>query len=122
LHKLIKESSSLSASERALLLESSELLEDAYRNVAMQGDSEVPEDAEEEVDYHYICFVCSSENNHVYELDGDRIGPIDRGVLVNEYEDMLGQGMLAHIRTFMRRYEHENTNFNLMALVTTGAN
>ena len=122
MHKLIKESPSLSASERALLLESSELLEDAYRNVAMQGDSEVPEDAEEEVDYHYICFVCSSENNHVYELDGDRIGPIDRGVLVDEYGDMLGQGMLAHIRTFMKRYEHENTNFNLMALVTTGEN
>lgn len=122
MHKLIKESPTLSENGRALVLENSEFLEDAYRNIAMQGDSEVPEDAKEEVDYHYICFVCSSENNHVYELDGDRIGPVDRGVLNDKDEDMLGQGMLAHIRTFMRRYEHENTSFNLMALVTTGEN
>lgn len=30
---------------------------------------------------------------------------------------MLGEGMLAHIKTFMKRYEHENMSFNLMSLV-----
>lgn len=119
LHKLVKESSSLSANERALLLENSDFLEEAYRNIAIQGDSAVPEDAEEEVDYHYICFVSSSENNHVYELDGDRQGPVDRGTVIARDEDMLGQGMLAHIRTFIRRYQHENIGFNLMALVVS---
>lgn len=29
---------------------------------------------------------------------------------------MMGEGMLAHIRAFMRRYEHENMSFNPMAL------
>jgi ubiquitin carboxyl-terminal hydrolase L3 len=118
LHTLITTSPTLSTSDRALMLENSESLETAYRTVAIQGDSEVPEDAEAEVDYHYICFARSSENNHVFQLDGDRSGPIDRGVLVSQDEDMLGEGMLDHIRAFMKRYEHENMSFNLMALVT----
>jgi len=119
LHKLIKESSSLSVNERALLLENSDFLEEAYRNIAMQGDSAVPEHVEEEVDYHYICFFSSSESNHVYELDGDRLGPVDRGTIIAQDEDMLGQGMLAYIRAFMRRYQHENIGFNLIALVVS---
>jgi ubiquitin carboxyl-terminal hydrolase L3 len=75
----------------------------------------VPDDPEEEVDYHYICFA-SGSNGHVYELDGDRNGPVDRGILLGDSEDMMGEGMLAYVRAFMRRYEHENMSFNLMAL------
>jgi len=100
------------------MLENSEFLEDAYRTVAMQGDSAVPDNPEDEVDFHYICFVRSIENQHVYELDGDRSGPVDIGLIMGEDEDMLGPGMLAHVKEFMRRYEHENIIFNLMALVT----
>jgi ubiquitin carboxyl-terminal hydrolase L3 len=120
LHKLVEESPSLPASEQTLLLEDSEFLEGAYRSVAIQGDSAVPEDAEAEVDYHYICFVCSDENHHVYQLDGDRIGPIDRGVLFPEGEDLLGEGMRLYLRSFTKRYEEENMSFNLMALVASG--
>lgn len=75
----------------------------------------MPNNPEEEVDYHYICFT-SASNGHVYELDGDRNGPVDRGVLLGDGEDMMGEGLLAHVRAFMRRYEHENMSFNLMAL------
>src|SRR4051812_9912095 len=105
--------------DRTRIIEESRPLEIAYRTVATQGDSEVPQDAEASVDYHYICFARSSETNHVYELDGDRIGPIDRGILIPENEDMLGEGVLEYIRTnFFQRYQHENSSFNLMALVT----
>lgn len=81
----------------------------------MEGDSAVPDDPEEEVDYHYICFT-SGSNGHIYELDGDRNGPVDRAVLLENGEDMIGGRMLEHIRAFMRIYEHENMRFNLMAL------
>jgi ubiquitin carboxyl-terminal hydrolase L3 len=75
----------------------------------------VPDDPEEEVDYHHICFA-SGSNGHVYELDGDRNGPVDRDVLLGDGGDMMGEDMLAHIRAFTRRYEHENMSFNLMVL------
>ena len=37
--------------------------------------------AEDEVDFHYVCFVKSSKTGHLYELGGDRKGPVDHGIL-----------------------------------------
>lgn len=56
------------------------------------------------------------------DLDEDRIKPVNRGRILLKREDMLGPRMLAYVRAFMNRYEHENTRFNLMALVTGAAN
>jgi hypothetical protein len=67
LDKLIKESGQLSTTDRAAILEHSDFLESAYRNVAMEGDSAVPDDSEEEVDYHYICFTLGS-NGHIVRV------------------------------------------------------
>jgi hypothetical protein len=90
LYKLIKESLSLLASKRVLLLEMSKFLEDIYYNIIMQGDFKVLKNAKEEVDYHYIYFVYLSENNYIYKLNSNRIRPINRGILVNKYKDILG--------------------------------
>lgn len=42
------------STERSRLLEENKELEDAYMEVARQGTSKVPEDAEAEVDFHYV--------------------------------------------------------------------
>lgn len=84
----------------------------------MQGDSSVPENPKNEVDFRYICFVKSNDNKHVYELDGDRDGPVDRGIIIADGEDMLGKGMLGHIKAFIGRYQHKNISCNLIALVS----
>jgi len=80
--------------------------------VATQGTSRVPDNAEDEVDFHYVCFVKSQKSGRLYELDGDRRGPIDRGP-VRPGDDIPG---LDIIRQYIER-EEGNTNFSLMALV-----
>jgi len=85
----------------------------------MLGDSTVPDNAEEEVDFHFVCFVKSPKNGHIYELDGDRKGPVDRGPLLAPDEDMLAEGGLDIVREFIQRENDVNFNFSLMALVFT---
>ena len=77
----------------------------------------MPDNAEEEVDFHFVCFVKSSKNGHIYELDGDRKGPVDRGILSRPDEDMLAEGCLNIVREFIQRENDVNFNFSLMALM-----
>lgn len=84
----------------------------------MQGQSAVPENAEDDVDYHYICFVKSQSTGHLYELDGDRKGPVDLGFLPPD-EDLLGSSVLRVVKDFIARENGQNPNFSLMALVAT---
>ncbi|KAK1834281.1 putative ubiquitin carboxyl-terminal hydrolase [Podospora conica] len=74
----------LQPDDRAAVLEQDEQLAATYKAVALKGDSEAPANPEDEVDFHYVCFVKSRKNGHLYELDGDRKGPIDRGPLDND--------------------------------------
>jgi ubiquitin carboxyl-terminal hydrolase L3 len=69
------------------------------------------------VDYHYICFVKSHSNGRLYQLDGDRKGPIDLGA-VPSGEDVLSNKYLDVIRKMITN-EDGNVNFSLMALVPT---
>lgn len=97
------------------MLEDDAELESAYRMVALQGDSEVPQNPEDEVDFHYVCFVRSHRDGHLYEMDGDREGPVDRGSLAAE-EDVLAERSLNVIRDFMKREDGLNASFNLLVL------
>lgn len=83
--------------------------------VALQGDSEVPANPEDDVDYHYVCFVKSHIDGHLYEMDGDRKGPVDRGPL-SPFEDVLAERGLNVIREFIQREEGKDTNFSLLVL------
>ncbi|KAH8745670.1 ubiquitin carboxyl-terminal hydrolase, family 1 [Diaporthe sp. PMI_573] len=112
--RLLKDCSSLPSTERSRLLEDSAELEEVYSKVARQGSSKVPEDAKDEVDYHYVCFVRSHKSGHLYELDGDRKGPRDTGLLL-ESDDVLVPEGLNLIRNYMNR-EERNENFGLLAL------
>lgn len=115
LSRLLETCKPLSPFDRAQVLEADEELESAYHLVALQGDSEVPESPEDEVDYHYICFVKSHKDGHLYEMDGDRKGPVDRGPLSPD-EDVLAEGSLAVVREFIEREEGKDTNFSLLVL------
>lgn len=84
----------------------------------MRGDSTVPEDAQEEVDYHYVCFV-KYRHSHILELDGDRKGPIDKGVLLKHDDDMLSESSMDVVREYIQREKGGNIGFSLMALVRT---
>lgn len=75
----------------------------------------MPTNAEDEVDFHYVCFVKSNINGHLYELDGDRKGPKDRGRLELN-EDVLSDGGRKAIREFIQREHGQNSNFSLLAL------
>lgn len=113
---LIKAGSPLTPDESSLVLENSTELENAYAEVAAQGTSTAPDDAHDEVDFHYVCFVKSYKSGRLYELDGDRKGPIDRGVVLGPEEDVLAPVGRDIIRQYMER-EGGATKFSLMALV-----
>ena len=36
----------------------------------------------EEVDFRFVCFVKSNKNSRIYELDGDRKCPTDKGIVL----------------------------------------
>lgn len=103
-----------SLEETALAIEDNEELERIYADAAQEGDSYATS-PELEVDRHYICFIKSHENGHVYQLDGDRQGPIDLGE-ASATEDVLSDMCLDVIRDMIAS-EGGNLNFGLMALV-----
>jgi ubiquitin carboxyl-terminal hydrolase L3 len=102
---------------RALALEASEDLEAAHTDAAKEGDTTVPTNAEDEVDFHYVCLVQSHKNNHLYEMDGRKKGPVCRAPLLNEDGDVMDGG-LNLVKEFIQREKGENLNFSLMALVS----
>lgn len=77
-----------------------------------------PLDAEAEVDFHFVCFVNSNKSARIFELDGDRKCPIDRGVLLASGDDMLSEGGLSILKKFIEQEGSGGAGFSLMALVT----
>lgn len=87
--------------DRADLLYNSQALERAHQGAASQGQSNVP-GAEDDIDLHYVCFI-KDDRNHLWELDGRRKGPLDRGV-IGEDEDVLSEKALnLGVRMFLKR-------------------
>lgn len=102
LDKLIKNAKPLKPLERADLLEETEALETAHQAAAQTGDTAAPA-AEDNVDLHFVCFVKSEKTGHLFELDGRRKGPLDRGQLAAE-DDVLSEVALDKgVRAFLKR-------------------
>lgn len=114
---LLEKGIPLAPEERALVLEGSPELETIHTTAALKGDTAPPEHAGDEVDGHYICFVQSSKDGHVYLLDGGRKGPLDVGITLKEGEDMLSEPALEAVRSLINLEDGKNLNFNLLALV-----
>lgn len=91
LEKLLAEAEPLDPLKRADLLYESKALESAHADAAKLGDTQAPE-AEDNVDLHFVAFVKGSDGR-LWELDGRRKGPLERGVL-GEDEDALSEKAL----------------------------
>ncbi|KAI0876664.1 ubiquitin carboxyl-terminal hydrolase, family 1, partial [Hypoxylon argillaceum] len=110
---LLEKCASLDPAACATMLENDTELESKYNAVAVIGDTEAPENAEEEVDFHYVCLVKSHTGNNLFILDGDRNGPVDRGLLAGD--DLLSDQGIGALKEFIR--DHDNGgHFSLLAL------
>lgn len=110
----------LQPEERARVLEDSAELEQAYAAVAAKGTSAAPDSAEDEVDFHYICFVRSDGDGCLYELDGDSKGPVAlEQVQPGEGGDILNTNTISHIKQYIDQGAG-NLGFSLLALVDRG--
>lgn len=117
LSHLLQEAIPLQPEQRAELLYNSTSLEAAHQTAAHGGETAAPP-AEDEIDLHYVCFV-KAKDGHLWELDGGRKGPLDRGLLGPE-EDVLSEKALdLGVRQFIRRETSANggeSRFSLIAL------
>ncbi|KAJ7443930.1 ubiquitin C-terminal hydrolase L3 [Mycena galericulata] len=114
---LLRAAIPLGPTERAAELKNSGGIARVY-NIAAQRGSSPPED---EVLGHYVCFVRSPRNGHIYELDGGKNGPVDHDVFLDGDRDMLSGG-LKLVRDFVQsRLNPANPHFHLMALVPATA-
>ncbi|KAL2111441.1 hypothetical protein VUR80DRAFT_10106 [Thermomyces stellatus] len=113
LDNLIKQAIPLPPAERSALLETNHDLAAAHRESASQGATEAP-DAEADVDLHYVCFV-KTDDGKLWELDGRRKGPIERGVLA-EGEDVLSETALREGPLKFLSREGADLRFSCVAL------
>lgn len=74
--------------DRAKVLEDSEAFEKAHAEAAAMGDTRPPTlEVHEHLGQHFVAFV-KGKDGHLWELEGSRKGPLDRGVLKDD-EDVL---------------------------------
>lgn len=84
-------------------------------NYGNQGQTEAPE-ADTTVNLHFITFV-KGKDNHLYELDGRRKGPVDLGESVADNNILNDQKLIDEVQFFMNNTDEENrNNFALMAI------
>ena len=100
----IQKSIPLGPRERALLLEDTEAFKTAHHNAASLGDTAAPS-MDVEVDLHYVCFVKSEKDGHLWEMDGSRKGPLDRGQLSDEEDVLSPKALEKGVRAFLKREE-----------------
>ncbi|GAM90177.1 hypothetical protein ANO11243_082170 [Dothideomycetidae sp. 11243] len=114
---LLKQAVPLKPNARADLLYESQALEAAHQGAASGGDTAAPS-AEDQVDLHYVCFV-KSQQGKLWEMDGRRIGPLERGKLAAD-EDVLSERALdLGVRSFLKREQQAGggeLRFSLIAL------
>ncbi len=83
----------LQMAERAQMLYDSQAFEDAHQSVAPMGDSACQGiDEVVRLGQHFVAFV-KGDDGHLWELEGGRKGPLDRGALVED-EDLLSPRVL----------------------------
>lgn len=95
-----------------------ELLEQTIQldnNYGAQGQTEAP-DASSNTEYHFITFV-KGKDNHIYELDGRRTGPVDLGLSTEDKHILNDEKVTQKIQFYMDLTEEsQRNNFALMAI------
>jgi ubiquitin carboxyl-terminal hydrolase L3 len=93
--------------ERAKVLEDSEAYEKAHQEAALLGDTRAPpDDLHEHTGQHFVAFV-KAKDGHLWELEGGRKGPLDRGLLAED-ADVLSPAALEKGLGRLMRIEAEN--------------
>lgn len=103
--------------ERAKVLEDSDAFEKAHAEAARLGDTAVPTPEAGHHLGHFVAFV-KGKDGHLWELEGDRKGPLDRGAL-KEDEDVLSPAAVEMGLGRLMRIESEkggNLRFSAIAL------
>lgn len=80
---IIEQAKNMSMDERIELLENSKELASVHESGASDGQTAAP-DREESIDLHFICFI--EVDQHLYELDGRKMFPINHGKSSNLVE------------------------------------
>jgi ubiquitin carboxyl-terminal hydrolase L3 len=120
LDKLVQAAIPAKPLERSKQLYDSDVLEICHKEAAGQGDSRVP-DASEPVLYGFTAFV-RGKDGHLWELEGRRKGPVDRGVLTED-EDILSERVLGlSVYPYINREKVIETRFSCTALVAAPNN
>ncbi|KNG46037.1 ubiquitin carboxyl-terminal hydrolase isozyme l3 [Stemphylium lycopersici] len=104
--------------ERARVLEDSEAFEKAHADAAKLGDTASPTPvSDEHTGQHFVAFVKAADG-HLWELEGSRMGPLDRGRLASD-EDVLSPAALEKGIERLMRIESEkggDLRFSVIAL------
>ena len=94
-------------------------MEKAHQGAASEGQSHAP-DATDDVELHFVCFV-KDEKNNLWEMDGRRKGPLNRGQLT-EAEDVLSEKALdLGPRKFLKREAETEAGELRFSLITLAA-
>lgn len=115
LDKLMQQAKPLKPEARARLLHDSDVLEAAHDAAAHNGQSFPPErgDCPPQA---FIAFVKGSDG-HLYELEGRRKGPIDRGLLPQDADMLSNEALDAGPLPFVRREEEAGGNCMFSCIV-----
>ncbi|KAF2827946.1 cysteine proteinase [Ophiobolus disseminans] len=107
LDRIRKDALPKSMFDRAKVLEDSDEFEKAHLEAAQLGDTATPTpEAKVHMGQHFVAFV-KAKDGHLWELEGDRKGPLDRGVLKDD-EDVLSPAALEKGLGRLMRIETEN--------------
>lgn len=120
LEKLVKDATPLGPIERADLVYNSQALERAHQSAAVEGQSAAP-DADDNIDLHYVCFV-KDENNNLWEMDGRRKGPLNRGPLGPDDDVLSEKALDLGVRKFLKREEEAGGGELRFSLITLAPN
>ncbi|PWY92897.1 cysteine proteinase [Aspergillus heteromorphus CBS 117.55] len=117
LDTLLREAEGLEPVRRADLLYESKALESAHADAAQLGDTAAPQ-AESEVDLHFVAFV-KGQDGRLWELDGQRKGPLERGVLGVDEDALSDKALDLGVRRFLeieKRSGNPDLRFSLLSL------
>lgn len=93
----------LQPKERGQFVHDSEILEKAHAAAAQTGDTRAPP-LGEDPGHAFIAFV-KGKDGHLYELNGCRSGPIDRGLLGDDEDVLSDNALTLGPRPYLKREE-----------------
>ncbi|KAK4659510.1 hypothetical protein QC762_110850 [Podospora pseudocomata] len=105
LDQIRKDAAPLPREERAELLYDNKAFEEAHQSVAAMGDTAEPRDRSVGLGQHFVGYV--KANGRLWELEGSREGPLDRGELGDD-EDVLSPKALELGLGRIIKLEHES--------------